>query len=75
MPRPKEDTYSSSSNFQVTLEALLGVLGQHGASRVYVKALSPNDNSKNQIYLGGDFSALNIIPVEDWKYHDSTQEE
>lgn len=35
---------------------------QHGASRIYAKKLAPNDNSKNQIYLGGDFSALNIIP-------------
>lgn len=34
----------------------------HGATRIYAKKLAPNDNSKNQIYLGGDFSALNIIP-------------
>jgi hypothetical protein len=35
---------------------------QSGANRIYAKKLSPNDNSRNQIYLGGDFSALNIIP-------------
>lgn len=34
----------------------------HGATRIYAKSLAPNDNSKNQVYLGGDFSALNIIP-------------
>ncbi len=34
----------------------------HGAQRIYAKKLAPNDNSKNQVYLGGDFSALNIIP-------------
>lgn len=34
----------------------------HGASRFYAKKLAPNDNSKNQVYLGGDFTALNIIP-------------
>lgn len=34
----------------------------HGATRIYAKRLAPNDNSKNQVYLGGDFSALNIIP-------------
>src|SRR3546814_13658554 len=34
----------------------------HGATRIYAKKLAPNDNSKNQVYLGGDFSALNIIP-------------
>lgn len=34
----------------------------HGASRIYAKKLAPNDNSKNQVYLGGDFTALNVIP-------------
>lgn len=33
-----------------------------GATRIYGKKLAPNDNSKNQIYLGGDFSVLNVIP-------------
>lgn len=34
----------------------------HGATRIYAKKLAPNDNSKNQVYFGGDFSALNIFP-------------
>jgi hypothetical protein len=29
---------------------------------LYVKPLAENDNSKNQIYLGSDFSALNMLP-------------
>lgn len=33
-----------------------------GATKVFAKKLAPNDNSKNQVYLGGDFSVLNIIP-------------
>ncbi len=33
-----------------------------GAVRFYAKRLAPNDNSKNQVYLGGGFGALNIIP-------------
>lgn len=37
----------------------------HGAHRIYAKTLSPNDNSKNQIYLGGGFAALNILPHGD----------
>lgn len=45
-----------------SLAGLLALMQSHGATRFYVKKLSPNDNSKNQIYLGGDFSALNIIP-------------
>lgn len=36
----------------------------HGATRYYAKNLAPNDNSKNQVYLGGDFTALNIIPYK-----------
>ena len=34
----------------------------HGAVRFYAKKMAPNDNSKNQVYLGGDFSVLNLIP-------------
>lgn len=45
-----------------SLGQLLDLMRHHGASRIYAKRLAPNDNSKNQIYLGGDFSALNIIP-------------
>lgn len=45
-----------------TLSSLLGLMKEHGANRFYAKKLAPNDNSKNQVYLGGDFSALNIIP-------------
>jgi hypothetical protein len=48
-----------------SLAQLLGLMTHHGATRVYAKKLSPNDNSKNQIYLGGDFSALNIIPHQE----------
>jgi len=33
-----------------------------GASHLLLKKLSPNDNSKNQVYLGSDFQALNSIP-------------
>lgn len=33
-----------------------------GAIRFYAKRLSANDNSKNQVYLGGGFGALNVLP-------------
>jgi hypothetical protein len=48
-----------------SLAQLLRRLRDLGAKRVYSKKLAPNDNSKNQIYLGGDFSALNLIPHGD----------
>ncbi|MBS9718524.1 MvaI/BcnI family restriction endonuclease [Pseudohalocynthiibacter aestuariivivens] len=38
------------------------MMQSHGANRFYAKQLAPNDNSKNQVYLGGGFGALNIIP-------------
>jgi hypothetical protein len=33
-----------------------------GVRRLYVKQLAPNDNSKNQVYLGPGFQAVNIFP-------------
>jgi hypothetical protein len=36
-----------------------------GVDRVFIKPLAPNDNSKNQIYLGGDLSVLNVLPSGD----------
>lgn len=45
-----------------SLARLLELMTHHGAYRIYAKKLSPNDNSKNQVYLGGGFAALNIIP-------------
>lgn len=44
-----------------------------GVQRLFLKKLSPNDNSKNQVYLGGDFEALNIIP-NDGVYVDGGRE-
>ena len=44
------------------IEKLLGVFRILGCTKVYIKELSENDNSKNQVYLGGDFSVLNIFP-------------
>lgn len=45
-----------------SLARLLALLTHHGAYRIYAKRLSPNDNSKNQVYLGGGFAALNVLP-------------
>ena len=36
-----------------------------GCKKVYVKILSPNDNSKNQVYIGGNFEILNILPLSE----------
>jgi hypothetical protein len=38
---------------------------EKGCRTIYIKALAPNDNSKNQVYLGGSFDILNVLPVSD----------
>ena len=48
-----------------SLEQLLDLMRHHGATRIYAKRLASNDNSKQQVYLGGGFAALNIIPHGD----------
>jgi hypothetical protein len=54
------------------LTALLESFRKAQCSRLYVKILSENDNSKNQIYLGSDFSSLTILP---YKSIDRTQKQ
>ncbi len=57
------------------LENLKKIVSSLGGKRIYIKSLSPNDNSKNQVYLAGSFDFLNILPVSeiaadssgDWK--------
>lgn len=49
----------------------LDLMASHGATRFFAKRLAPNDNSKNQVYLGGGFSALNVIPHGEIEEDDS----
>ncbi len=59
----------------MNLKSLLNIFTDKNCKTVYTKRLSPNDNSKNQVYLGGSFDVLNILPFEeivsvdpgDWK--------
>lgn len=48
-----------------SLNRLLSAMKESGSTRFLAKRLAPNDNSKNQVYLGGGFDALNIIPHGD----------
>lgn len=48
-----------------TLDQLLARLKDLGASRVFCKHLSENDNSKQQIYLGSNFEVLSFFPYGD----------
>ncbi len=50
-----------------TLSTLKICFAEKGCKKVYVKTLAPNDNSKNQVYLGGNFEILNILPISEIK--------
>lgn len=66
------DTFGNQAAVEFSLDSLRLILAEKGISKLYSKCLSGNDNSKNQIYLGGDFSSLNIIPVKSLELSDST---
>ena len=59
----------------MNLNNLKNLLIANGCKSIYVKKLAPNDNSKNQVYLGGSFDILNVLPISsietveagDWK--------
>ncbi|MBL7810929.1 MAG: MvaI/BcnI restriction endonuclease family protein [Bacteroidetes bacterium] len=51
----------------MNLNQLKLLFSEHGCQKVYAKVLSPNDNSKNQVYLGGSFEILNIFPISEIK--------
>ncbi|MCO5287502.1 MAG: MvaI/BcnI restriction endonuclease family protein [Chitinophagaceae bacterium] len=51
----------------MNLQNLKKLFADNGCQKIYVKKLSPNDNSKNQVYLGGSFEILNILPIAEIK--------
>lgn len=46
------------------LDSLKERMAELGVQRLYAKRLSPNDNSKNQVYLGGDLGVANVLPAQ-----------
>jgi hypothetical protein len=46
----------------MTPDRLLAVMRDHGVLRILAKRLARNDNSKNQVYLGGDYTAIQLLP-------------
>lgn len=59
----------------MNLKNLKSLFINNGCDEIYVKKLAPNDNSKNQVYFGGNFEILNVLPISgittvaagDWK--------
>ena len=46
----------------MNLAQLKALFVKVGATKLYAKPLAENDNSKNQVYFGPDFQALNLFP-------------
>lgn len=55
--------YDSSASENLTVNNLIDILGDKGVSRICYKLLSPNDNSKNQPYMGGHLTDLGFLPT------------
>lgn len=51
----------------MNLKNLKSLFTDNECSKIYIKKLSPNDNSKNQVYFGGSFEILNILPISEIK--------
>ncbi len=58
-------TFDTLAAKEASLEHVLKILRDHGATRVFVKKLAPNDNSKNQPYFGSHLTNLPFIPTGD----------
>ena len=59
----------------MNLNNLKKLFADNGSTEIYVKSLAANDNSKNQVYFGGNFEIINVLPITsietveagDWK--------
>lgn len=59
----------------MNLSNLKSLFADNGCTEIYVKSLAANDNSKNQVYFGGSFEIINVLPITsietieagDWK--------
>jgi len=52
---------------------LISALKDAGVKRLFAKALAANDNSKSQVYLGGDYGAVQRLPFGDLTQDASAQ--
>lgn len=53
----------------MTLDQLRQAMRASGVTQLWLKRLAENDNSKNQVYLGPDLTALNILPIGELETH------
>lgn len=65
MSHENKGTYSSETAGKINLKNLLQLMENAGADTVYIKKLSPNDNSKNQPYFGFHLTDIAFLPTGD----------
>jgi len=56
----------------MTLDSVVSILKKIGIQSIYVKKLSPNDNSKNQPYFGSHLTDLSFLPTGETEVSQST---
>jgi hypothetical protein len=61
------DLYIDQISRDLSLSNLKSLFVSTGAERLFLLRLAPNDNSKNQIYLGGKPDDFHPIPTGTWK--------
>ncbi len=59
----KISIYDSYKSNELSLNKLFGLFYSLGVTRIIYKNLSPNDNSKNQPYMGGHLTDLGFLPI------------
>ncbi len=57
---------------QIDLDKLILMMAGNEVTKIYFKLLSPNDNSKNQVYVGPDVTSISMIPTGDFKVTPTT---
>ena len=53
----------TASVADISLDTLRRMMVAQGVKQLLVKELASNDNSKNQVYLGGSLDILNLLPM------------
>lgn len=58
-------TYDTQEAKSIDLKQVSRILKDLGSTKLYVKKLAPNDNSKNQPYFGSHLTDLTFLPTKD----------
>ncbi|MFK5892978.1 MAG: hypothetical protein QM504_07130, partial [Pseudomonadota bacterium] len=64
--------YDCDNSKELSVNNLVNIFYVNDVTRLYYKFLSPNDNSKNQPYMGGHLTDLGFLPIGEIVASDST---